>query len=80
MLPSEQGASRAAPVIHNHIVGKVALFDRFEGASTESSAQLSDTKLQHGTMRRLHNDTGVIHRPCSLVGVGSALVSFPSLA
>ena len=28
MRPSEQGAARAAPVIHNRIVGKVALFDR----------------------------------------------------
>ena len=70
MVPSEQGATHAAPVIHNRIVGKLALFDGVPGGF--------DTLQQRDITRNLHSETGVIHRPCYLVGVGTAVISLPS--
>ena len=84
MVPSEQGAARAAPIIHNHIVGKVALFDGLEDgflsgsskaqrADNGGGAHLSGIQLQHCAMQNLHTDTGVIHRPLCWSGAGLRL-------
>src|SRR5205823_14618918 len=68
MMPPEQGATRTAPIIHNRIVGKPALFDGL--------GRSFDTLPQHDTTRNLHGETGVIHRPLKWCGAGPA----PSLS